>query len=202
VIESRTTRSFRLAFSSLPEEIQRQARRAYRLFQASRSHMLPGWPSYGSGPKDAALGLVFRVKFDSFPGILSSLLDCPAVGNATRKEWHENSVSALLFRYEGDLIRKAPFICGWFYFIRHGRDRQQFRHTESRHRRISIKPASLTTACPFFPHRRVGEHFHVNRAHYRTRLKTHLSSIHGPIPIAERNARGSVIGEVVQPSEQ
>jgi hypothetical protein len=38
VIESRTTRSFRAAFAVLPEEIQAQARRAYRIFRESPSH--------------------------------------------------------------------------------------------------------------------------------------------------------------------
>jgi hypothetical protein len=38
VIESRTTRSFRTAFAALPTEIQSQARRAYRLFQANPAH--------------------------------------------------------------------------------------------------------------------------------------------------------------------
>ena len=33
MIESRTTRSFRTSFAGLPEEIQAQARRAYRLFR-------------------------------------------------------------------------------------------------------------------------------------------------------------------------
>ena len=38
MIESRTTRSFRTAFAVLPEDIQAQARRAYRLFRADPSH--------------------------------------------------------------------------------------------------------------------------------------------------------------------
>jgi hypothetical protein len=38
VIESRTARSFRAAFAELPQEIQDQARRAYRLFRADPSH--------------------------------------------------------------------------------------------------------------------------------------------------------------------
>jgi hypothetical protein len=38
VIESRTTRSFRAAFAALPEEIQAQARRAYRIFREKPSH--------------------------------------------------------------------------------------------------------------------------------------------------------------------
>jgi hypothetical protein len=38
VIESRTTRSFRKSFAALPEEIQAQARRAYRLFRADPAH--------------------------------------------------------------------------------------------------------------------------------------------------------------------
>ena len=38
MIESRTSRSFRVAFASLPEEIQAQARRSYRLFRADPSH--------------------------------------------------------------------------------------------------------------------------------------------------------------------
>jgi hypothetical protein len=38
VIESRTTRSFRAAFAALPEEIQAQARRAYRIFRENPSH--------------------------------------------------------------------------------------------------------------------------------------------------------------------
>jgi hypothetical protein len=37
VIESRTARSFRAAFAALPEEIQAQARRAYRIFRAVES---------------------------------------------------------------------------------------------------------------------------------------------------------------------
>jgi len=38
VIDSRTTRSFRLAFARLPEDIQEQARRAYRLFRTDPTH--------------------------------------------------------------------------------------------------------------------------------------------------------------------
>ena len=38
MIESRTTRSFRLAFARLPEDIQAQARRAYRLFRMDPAH--------------------------------------------------------------------------------------------------------------------------------------------------------------------
>jgi hypothetical protein len=38
VIESRVTRSFQLALASLPEGVQAQARRAYRLFQNDPSH--------------------------------------------------------------------------------------------------------------------------------------------------------------------
>jgi hypothetical protein len=38
VIESRTTRSFRTAFAALPEEMQVQARRAYRLFRGDPAH--------------------------------------------------------------------------------------------------------------------------------------------------------------------
>lgn len=38
MIESRTTHSFREAFAKLPNEIQDQARRAYRLFRADPSH--------------------------------------------------------------------------------------------------------------------------------------------------------------------
>ncbi len=38
MIESRTTRSFRAAFAALPEEIQSQARRAYRLFRDDPAH--------------------------------------------------------------------------------------------------------------------------------------------------------------------
>lgn len=38
MIESRTTRTFRTAFATLPEEIQEQARRAYRLFRADPRH--------------------------------------------------------------------------------------------------------------------------------------------------------------------
>jgi hypothetical protein len=38
VIESRTTRSFRAAFAALPEEIQAQARRTYRIFRANPAH--------------------------------------------------------------------------------------------------------------------------------------------------------------------
>lgn len=38
MIESRITRSFRTSFAALPEEIQAQARRAYRLFRADPAH--------------------------------------------------------------------------------------------------------------------------------------------------------------------
>lgn len=38
MIESRTTRSFRAAFAKLPNEMQGQARRAYRLFRADPFH--------------------------------------------------------------------------------------------------------------------------------------------------------------------
>jgi len=38
LIESRTTRRFREAFANLPEEIQRQARRAYFLFREDPRH--------------------------------------------------------------------------------------------------------------------------------------------------------------------
>jgi hypothetical protein len=38
VIESRTTRSFRIAFAALPSEIQAQARRTYALFRTDPSH--------------------------------------------------------------------------------------------------------------------------------------------------------------------
>ena len=38
MIESRTARSFRTSFAALPEEIQAQARRAYRLFRADPAH--------------------------------------------------------------------------------------------------------------------------------------------------------------------
>lgn len=38
MIESRTTRSFRTAFAALPQEIQTQARRAYRLFRDNPNH--------------------------------------------------------------------------------------------------------------------------------------------------------------------
>jgi hypothetical protein len=38
LIESRTTRRFREAYSNLPEEIRRQAREAYRLFQENPRH--------------------------------------------------------------------------------------------------------------------------------------------------------------------
>ena len=38
MIESRTTRRFREAFANLPEEIQRQARRAYFLFRKDPHH--------------------------------------------------------------------------------------------------------------------------------------------------------------------
>ena len=38
MIESRTTLSFRKAFAGLPQEIQAQARRAYRLFRADSAH--------------------------------------------------------------------------------------------------------------------------------------------------------------------
>ena len=38
MIESRTTRSFRTSFAALPDEIQTQARRAYRLLRADPAH--------------------------------------------------------------------------------------------------------------------------------------------------------------------
>ena len=38
MIESRTTRGFRIAFAALPEDVQRQARRAYRLFRSDPNH--------------------------------------------------------------------------------------------------------------------------------------------------------------------
>jgi hypothetical protein len=38
VIESRITRSFRLAFGALPEDVQVRARRAYRLFREKPEH--------------------------------------------------------------------------------------------------------------------------------------------------------------------
>ena len=38
MIESRTTRSFRTAFAALPDEVQGQARRAYRLFLTNPAH--------------------------------------------------------------------------------------------------------------------------------------------------------------------
>lgn len=38
MIESRTTRSFRTSFARLPEDIQEQARRAYRLFRTDPNH--------------------------------------------------------------------------------------------------------------------------------------------------------------------
>jgi mRNA-degrading endonuclease RelE of RelBE toxin-antitoxin system len=38
LIESRTTRRFREAYQNLPEEIRRQARQAYRLFQKDPHH--------------------------------------------------------------------------------------------------------------------------------------------------------------------
>jgi hypothetical protein len=38
VIESRTTRAFRTAFAALPDEVQSQARRGYRLFRANPGH--------------------------------------------------------------------------------------------------------------------------------------------------------------------
>jgi len=38
VIQSRTTREFREAFASLPNDIQRQAQQAYRLFRADPRH--------------------------------------------------------------------------------------------------------------------------------------------------------------------
>jgi hypothetical protein len=37
-VKSHTTERFRIAFANLPEDIQRQAREAYRLFQANPSH--------------------------------------------------------------------------------------------------------------------------------------------------------------------
>ncbi len=38
MIESRTTRQFREAFASLPEDVRQHARRAYRLFRAHPRH--------------------------------------------------------------------------------------------------------------------------------------------------------------------
>ena len=38
MIESRTTRRFREAYGNLPEEIQRQARQAYKLFRKDPHH--------------------------------------------------------------------------------------------------------------------------------------------------------------------
>lgn len=38
MIESRITREFRTAFAELPQEIQEQARRAYRLFRDNPAH--------------------------------------------------------------------------------------------------------------------------------------------------------------------
>jgi hypothetical protein len=38
VIQSRTTREFRESFASLPNDIQRQAQRAYRLFRNDPRH--------------------------------------------------------------------------------------------------------------------------------------------------------------------
>ena len=38
MIESRSTRAFRTAFAALPDEVQAQARRAYRLFLADPGH--------------------------------------------------------------------------------------------------------------------------------------------------------------------
>ncbi len=38
MIESRTTRQFREAFASLPEEVRQHARRAYGLFRADPHH--------------------------------------------------------------------------------------------------------------------------------------------------------------------
>ena len=38
MIQSRTTRRFRQAYENLPEEIRRQARQAYRLFQKDPHH--------------------------------------------------------------------------------------------------------------------------------------------------------------------
>jgi mRNA-degrading endonuclease RelE of RelBE toxin-antitoxin system len=38
VIQSRTTREFRKAFASLPHDVRRQAKRAYRLFRTDPRH--------------------------------------------------------------------------------------------------------------------------------------------------------------------
>jgi len=38
VIPSRTTRAFRRAFASLPDDVRRQAQRAYRLFLRDPRH--------------------------------------------------------------------------------------------------------------------------------------------------------------------
>jgi hypothetical protein len=37
-MQSRTTRQFRSLFSALPADVQREAQRAYRLFQANPAH--------------------------------------------------------------------------------------------------------------------------------------------------------------------
>ena len=39
MIQSRTSRDFREAFASLPNDIQRQARRAYKLFRTDPRHL-------------------------------------------------------------------------------------------------------------------------------------------------------------------
>jgi hypothetical protein len=61
-MQSRTTRKFWRLFSNLPIEIQRDSRRAYRLFQSNPAH--PGLQSKKSEGEDdlysARIGLEYR----------------------------------------------------------------------------------------------------------------------------------------------
>lgn len=50
---------------------------------------------------------------------------------------------------------------------------------------------------PLSPNRGIREHFHENAANHGPRLKTGLRSVDGPIPIAQRDARRSLLREVV-----
>lgn len=62
MIESRTTRSFRAAFAKLTNEMQDQARRAYRLFRADPSHPSLRFKKVGSAEDvySVRIGLGYR----------------------------------------------------------------------------------------------------------------------------------------------